>query len=63
PEKTPDFECFHPTSIMETGADILFFWVARMVMSSLEFVGEIPFHTIYYFLEFVAVVKKPLRRI
>ena len=47
PEKTPDFEYFHPTSIMETGADILFFWVARMIMSSLEFVGEIPFHTIY----------------
>ncbi len=47
PEKTPDLEYFHPTSIMETGADILFFWVARMVMSSLEFVGEIPFHTIY----------------
>jgi valyl-tRNA synthetase len=47
PEKTPDFDYFHPTSIMETGADILFFWVARMIMSSLEFVGEIPFHTIY----------------
>ncbi|MCP4138794.1 MAG: valine--tRNA ligase [Chloroflexi bacterium] len=47
PEKTPDFEYFHPTSIMETGADILFFWVARMIMASLEFVGEIPFHTIY----------------
>ena len=47
PEETPDFKYFHPTSIMETGADILFFWVARMIMSSLEFVGEIPFHTIY----------------
>ncbi len=47
PEQTPDFKYFHPTSIMETGADILFFWVARMIMSSLEFVGEIPFHTIY----------------
>ena len=47
PEETPDFKYFHPTSIMETGADILFFWVARMIMDSLEFVGEIPFHTIY----------------
>ncbi len=47
PEKTPDFEYFHPTDIMETGYDILFFWVARMVMDSLEFTDEIPFHTIY----------------
>ncbi len=47
PQQTPDFEYFHPTSVMETGADILFFWVARMVMSSLEFIEEIPFHTIY----------------
>ena len=47
PQKTPDFEYFHPTNIMETGYDILFFWVARMVMDALEFTGEIPFHTIY----------------
>jgi len=47
PEETPDYQYFYPTSIMETGYDILFFWVARMIMSGLEFTGEIPFHTVY----------------
>ena len=47
PEETPDFKYFYPTSIMETGYDILFFWVARMIMSGLEYTGEIPFHTVY----------------
>ena len=47
PDKTPDLNYFFPTSVMETGYDILFFWVARMIMSSLEFTGEIPFHTVY----------------
>lgn len=47
PEETPDLKYFFPTSVMETGYDILFFWVARMIMSSLEFTGEIPFHTVY----------------
>ncbi len=47
PEKTPDFKYFFPTSVMETGYDILFFWVARMIMMSLEFTGEVPFHTVY----------------
>jgi len=47
PEQTPDLKYFYPTSIMETGYDILFFWVARMIMSGLEFTGEIPFHTVY----------------
>jgi len=47
PEETEDFKYFYPTSIMETGYDILFFWVARMIMSGLEFTGEIPFHTVY----------------
>lgn len=47
PEKTPDFEYFYPTSVMETGYDILFFWVARMIMFALEFTGEAPFHTVY----------------
>ena len=36
-----------PTSVMETGYDILFFWVARMIMMGLEDTGEIPFHTVY----------------
>ncbi|MDY6846961.1 MAG: class I tRNA ligase family protein, partial [Chloroflexota bacterium] len=38
---------FYPTSVMETGYDILFFWVARMIMTGLEFTGEVPFHTVY----------------
>ena len=47
PEQTPDYHYFYPTSVMETGADILFFWVARMMMFGLEFTGEVPFHTVY----------------
>ncbi len=47
PESTPDLREFYPTSVMETGYDILFFWVARMMMSGLEFTGQAPFHTIY----------------
>ena len=47
PEETPDYKYFYPTSIMETGYDILFFWVARMIMSGLEYTGKIPFHTVY----------------
>jgi len=47
PEKTPDFNYFYPTSVMETGYDIIFFWVARMVMDGLEFTGKAPFHTVY----------------
>ena len=47
PEETPDLAYFYPTSILETGYDILFFWVARMIMSGLEYTGEIPFETVY----------------
>lgn len=47
PEKTPDLDYFYPTSYMETGYDILFFWVARMIMLGLEFTGQVPFHTVY----------------
>jgi len=47
PEETPDFRYFYPTSVLETGYDILFFWVARMIMMGLEFTGEVPFHTVY----------------
>jgi len=47
PEATPDLKYFYPTSYMETGYDILFFWVARMIMSGLEFTEEVPFHTVY----------------
>jgi len=47
PDQTPDLNYFYPTSVMETGYDILFFWVARMIMMGLEFTGEAPFHTVY----------------
>jgi valyl-tRNA synthetase len=47
PDETPDYKYFYPTSILETGYDILFFWVARMIMSGLEFTGQEPFHTVY----------------
>jgi len=47
PEKTADLAYFYPTSVLETGADILFFWVARMMMFGLEFTEEVPFHTVY----------------
>jgi valyl-tRNA synthetase len=47
PDETPDLKYFYPTSYMETGYDILFFWVARMIMSGLEFTGEVPFNTVY----------------
>jgi valyl-tRNA synthetase len=47
PEDTEDLRYFYPTTMMETGYDILFFWVARMVMMGLEFTDQPPFHTIY----------------
>ena len=47
PEPTSDLKYFYPTSVMETGYDILFFWVARMIMFALEFTGEPPFRTVY----------------
>jgi valyl-tRNA synthetase len=43
PDKTPDLARFYPTDDMETGYDILFFWVARMMMMGLHFMGEVPF--------------------
>ena len=47
PDETPDLKYFYPTSYMETGYDILFFWVARMIMSGLEFTEQAPFNTVY----------------
>ena len=47
PEDTEELDYFYPTSVMETGYDILFFWVARMIFFGLENMGEIPFHTVY----------------
>ncbi len=47
PDRTPDLERFYPTSLLITGFDILFFWVARMVMMGLKFMGEVPFREVY----------------
>ncbi|MHB1401192.1 MAG: valine--tRNA ligase [Thiobacillus sp.] len=47
PEKTPELERFLPTSVLVTGFDIIFFWVARMVMMSLHLTGKVPFREVY----------------
>lgn len=47
PEKTPDLEKFFPTTALVTAYDIIFFWVSRMIMASLEFTGKVPFRDIY----------------
>ena len=47
PQDTPDLRRYYPTSVMETGYDIIFFWVARMAMAGMHFMGTNPFHTIY----------------
>lgn len=47
PEKTADLKYFHPTSVMETGYDILFFWVARMIIMTTYTLHDIPFKTVY----------------
>ena len=47
PEKTPELDYFYPTSVLVTGYDIIFFWVARMIFSGVEHMGETPFDTVY----------------
>ena len=47
PDDTEDMRYFHPTAVMETGYDILFFWVARMIMMGLENTGDVPFRQVY----------------
>ena len=47
PENTADLKKFYPTSVLVTGFDIIFFWVARMIMMGLEFMGEVPFRDVY----------------
>jgi valyl-tRNA synthetase len=47
PDKTADLKRYYPGSVMVTAPEILFFWVARMVMAGCEFMGDIPFHTVY----------------
>ncbi len=47
PEQTPDYKLFLPSSVLVTGFDIIFFWVARMVMMTCHFTGKVPFETVY----------------
>lgn len=47
PNQTEDLKYFHPTSVLETGYDILFFWVARMILMTEYALGTVPFHTVY----------------
>ena len=47
PDQTRDFEKFHPTDVLVTGHDIIFFWVARMIMMTLRFTGQIPFKKVF----------------
>ena len=47
PEQTRDLATFYPTAVLVTGYDILFFWVARMIMLGIKFTGEVPFHQVF----------------
>ena len=47
PKETPELARFHPTDVLVTGFDIIFFWVARMAMMTLKFMDEVPFRTVY----------------
>ncbi len=47
PDETPELKRFYPTSVLVTGFDIIFFWVARMMMMGLHFMNDVPFHTVF----------------
>ena len=47
PERTPELATYYPTSVLVTGFDIIFFWVARMVMIGMQFTGDVPFREVY----------------
>lgn len=47
PEQTPELERYYPTSVLVTGFDIIFFWVARMIMQGIHFMGDVPFRDVY----------------
>ncbi|MBF0184337.1 MAG: valine--tRNA ligase [Magnetococcales bacterium] len=47
PEQSPELAAFYPTDVLVTGFDIIFFWVARMIMMGLKFTGQVPFRTVY----------------
>ncbi len=48
PQDTPELKYFYPTNVLVTAPDIIFFWVARMIMSGLEFMGDVPFRHVYF---------------
>jgi len=48
PENTADFQKYYPTSLLITGYDIIFFWVARMIMMGMHFTGKVPFRNVYF---------------
>ncbi len=48
PNETEDLRTYYPTAVLETGYDIIFFWVARMIMMGLKFTGEVPFRYVYF---------------
>ena len=54
-ENAPDFRKYFPGSVLETGHDILFFWVARMIMMSYGMTGKLPFHTVYLHLSLIHI--------
>ena len=58
PEKTPELKYFYPTCDLVTGPDIIFFWVARMIMAGCEFMGEVPFRNVY----FTSIIRDELGR-
>jgi valyl-tRNA synthetase len=47
PDKTPELKRYYPTSVLVTGFDIIFFWVARMMMMGIHFMGDVPFHDVF----------------
>jgi len=47
PDDTPDFRKYYPTSLLVTAYDILFFWVARMIMMGIKFTGRVPFRQVW----------------
>ncbi|MEW5783893.1 MAG: valine--tRNA ligase [Bacillota bacterium] len=47
PEETPDLKRYYPTNVLVTAYDIIYFWVARMMFMGIDFMGEVPFHTVY----------------
>jgi valyl-tRNA synthetase len=57
PENTKDYKAFYPTSLLETGHDILFFWVARMVMMGLQLTGSLPFKQVIPFVSISNILR------